>query len=115
MDGGRFLDSPWPDDLDPASVPFKTRTETVLRRAGFYDEPSRFDTLTEAEVMGWWNAGVATVADIRFVGNRAIRHHHDETDQAEPDERRARRVAVEPWAEHIWRRDPRIRPVPSEV
>lgn len=30
--------------------------------------------------MGWWNAGVATVADIRFAGNGAIRRHHDETD-----------------------------------
>lgn len=81
MDGGLILDSPWPDDLDPAAVPFRTRTETVLRRAGYYEDSTRFDTLTDAEVMGWWNAGVATVADLRFAGNRAIRQHHKDTHQ----------------------------------
>ena len=108
MDGGPLLDSLWPDDLDPSSAPFKTRTETVLRRAGFYEDPTRFNTLTEAEVLGWWNAGVATVADIRFAGNRAIRHHHDETDQRSQMNVALADVAAEPWAEHIWRRDPRF-------
>ena len=33
MESEPLLDSPWPADLDPATVPFKTRTQTVLRRA----------------------------------------------------------------------------------
>ena len=75
VDGKPILDAKWPLDLDPVTVPFKLRTETVLRRAGYLDDLTRFDTLTEAEVLGWWNAGAATVADLRFTGNRAIRRY----------------------------------------
>ena len=32
VDSGPILDEPWTADLDPAAVPFKTRSETVLRR-----------------------------------------------------------------------------------
>ena len=57
MDDAPILDAPWPPDLDPDTVPFLTRTVTILRRMGFFDDSSRFDTLTEAEVLAWWNAG----------------------------------------------------------
>jgi hypothetical protein len=30
---------------------------------GYFDDPSLFNTLTEAEVLSWWNAGAMTVAD----------------------------------------------------
>lgn len=89
-------------------MPCKTRTETVLRRTGFYGRPSRFDTLTEAEVLGWWNAGRVTVADLRLAANRTVRHHHDETDQRSQTNVALVGVAVEPWAERVWRRDPRF-------
>lgn len=108
MDSEPILDSPWPADLDPATVPFKTRTQTVLRRAGLHGVPRRFDTLTEDEVMGWWNAGVATVADLRFAGNRAIRRHVEETDERSEMNVSLASVAGEPWAEHIWHSDPRF-------
>jgi hypothetical protein len=68
-----ILDAPWPPDLDPATVPFLPRSVTVLRRMGFFGDPSRFDTLTEADVLSWINAGPKTVADIRVTGNEAIR------------------------------------------
>ena len=98
-----ILDSPWPADLDLATVPFKTRTQTVLRRAGLHADPTRLDTLTEAEVMGWWNAGAATVADLRFTGNRAIRRHVEETEQRSEMNIALAGVVAERWAEHIWR------------
>jgi hypothetical protein len=63
VDDALLLTAPWPDDLDPADVPFRTRTITILRRAGFFDDWSRFNTLTETEVLSWWNAGVGTVTD----------------------------------------------------
>ena len=63
MDDALLLNAPWPSDLDPATVPFHKRTVTILRRMGFFDDWSRFNTLTEAEVLSWWNAGVGTVAD----------------------------------------------------
>jgi hypothetical protein len=44
VDSELILDSPWPADLDPATVPFKTRTQTVLHRAGLHDDPTRLDT-----------------------------------------------------------------------
>ena len=109
MDSGPILDEPWPADLDPAAVPFKTRSETVLRRAGLYDDPERFDTLTEADVMSWWNAGAATVADIRFAGNRAIRRHHDEVDARSQLNTDLDAVASEPWTRQVWWRDPRFK------
>ena len=108
VDSEPILDSSWPADLDPAAVPFKTRTQTVLRRAGLHDDPARFDTLTEDEVMSWWNAGAATVADLRFTGNRAIRCHIEETDQRSEMNIALSAVAAEPWASHIWHRDPRF-------
>ena len=45
-----ILNTPWPSDLDPADVPFRKRSVTVLKRQGYFDDPSLFDTLTEAEV-----------------------------------------------------------------
>jgi hypothetical protein len=53
VDGTPILDAPWPPDLDPATGPFRVRTQTVLRRAGLYNGPQRFDTLAEAERLGW--------------------------------------------------------------
>jgi hypothetical protein len=32
-----LLDAPWPDDLDPATVPFLKRSVTILRRVGYFD------------------------------------------------------------------------------
>ena len=58
--------------------------------------------------MEWWNAGVATVNVIRFTGNRAIRRHHDETDQRSQMNVALGEAADEPWAPHIWYRDPRF-------
>ncbi len=63
MESDRLLAQPWPPDLNPATVPFRTRSVTILRRMGLFDDPSLFNTLTEAEVWSWWNAGVGTVAD----------------------------------------------------
>ena len=97
MDDTLLLDSPWPDDLDPATVPFLARSVTVLRRAGFFDDWTRFSTLTETEVLSWWNAGVGTVADIRTTGNAAIVNYHGAS------------LTGEPWAAQIWDRDPRFK------
>jgi hypothetical protein len=36
-----LLNHPWPPDLHPAEAGFKTRTETILRRAGYWDDPTR--------------------------------------------------------------------------
>jgi len=52
-----LLNAPWPPGLDPAAVPFRQRSVTVLRRMGYFDDPTLFNTLTEAEVRSWWNAG----------------------------------------------------------
>ena len=63
---------------DPATVPFRTRSVTMLQRMGYYDDRSRFNTLTEVEVLSWWNAGAVTVADIRNTGTEAISRYHAE-------------------------------------
>jgi len=108
VDASPLLDQPWPLDLDPADVPFRTRSVTALTRQGFFDDPSLFDTLTEAEVLSWWNAGERTVADIRATGNAAIQRHHEQAAQLGQLRVDMAVVVALPWARHIWRRDPRF-------
>ncbi len=108
MDGTPILDERWPTGLNPADIPFRTRTVTVLTRHGYFDDPSLFDTLTEAEVLSWWNAGPKTVADIRDTGNAAIRLHHEHASQLGQLRADMAAVANEPWSRHIWHRDPRF-------
>jgi hypothetical protein len=108
VDSNPILDASWPADLDPADVPFKGRSETVLRRQGFFDDPRLFDRLTVSDVAGWWNAGPSTVHDIRSTGNGAIRLHRETTELRLRIDADLAEIAMEPWAEHIWYRDPRF-------
>jgi hypothetical protein len=108
VDNARIFNTPWPADLNPAEVPFRGRTETVLRRQGFFDDPRLFDSLTEGDVAGWWNAGPATVDNIRSTGNEAIQLHHETVDLRLRIDTGLSAVAVESWAEHIWYWDPRF-------
>lgn len=103
-----LLDAPWPPDLDPATVPFNVRTVTVLQRRGLFDDWTRFNDLTEAAVLSWWNAGPVTIVDLRATGNEAIARHHKEADLLRNLEADLAAVAVEPWARHIWYGDPRF-------
>ena len=45
VDDALILNESWPDDLDPADVPFVTRSSTVPRRMGYFGDPSRFNAL----------------------------------------------------------------------
>jgi hypothetical protein len=108
VDDTPILNTSWPDDLNPADVPFNGRTETVLRRQGFYDDWLLFEGVTEAVVRSWWNAGPATVDDMRTTGNEAIRHHHETVDVRQRIDTDLAAVAQEPWAGHIWYPDPRF-------
>lgn len=107
MDNTPILDDEWPSDLDPATVPFKGRSVTVLLRQGLFDDWSGFGVLTAADVLSWWNAGPVTVDDVRVTGNEAIRRHHDEADQLRDLEVGLEAVSEEPWARHVWYHDPR--------
>jgi hypothetical protein len=108
VDSNPILDALWPADLSPADVPLNGRSETVLRRQGFYNNPSLFDGLTESNVAGWWNAGPATIQDIRSTGNDAIRLHHETAGLRLRIDIDLAAVAREPWTHHIWYRDPRF-------
>ena len=108
VDDTPILSQPWPHDLDPADVPFRKRSVTILRHMGYFDNPALFDSLTEAEVLRWWNIGVGTVADIRDTGNAAIRLHHEQAAQLPQLQRDMAVLAAESWSRHIWRRDPRF-------
>jgi hypothetical protein len=116
VDDAGILSEPWPPDLDPAPVPFRVRTVTILRRFGFFDDPALLNDVTEADVLSWVTAGVKTVADLRDTGNAAIVAHHagapERHRQAAESRRIAdelRRLAGEPWADQVWWRDPRFR------
>jgi len=59
-------------------------------------------------VLRWWNAGPSTVTDLQVTGNDAIRQHHTETDLLEQLTVDVSAMVSEPWAHHIWYRDPRF-------
>ena len=109
MDDNLLLDAPWPNDLDPATVPFLTRNVTILKRMGYYDDWSLFNTLTEAEVLSWTTAGVGTVADIRTTGSAAIVEYHGEALLLGRSVADLASLADKAWARHIWDRDPRFK------
>jgi hypothetical protein len=103
-----ILELYWPDDLDPGTVSFTTRTETVLRRRGLYDDPAGFNTLTVAEVAGWWNTGPVTIANLRTITHSAIRRHHEEAGLRARIDTVLKEVAIEPWAPQVRFWDPRF-------
>ena len=109
MDDNLLLDAPWPNDLDPATVPFLTRNVTILKRMGYYDDWSLFNTLTETEVLSWTTAGVGTVADIRTTGSAAIVEYHGEALSLGRSVADVASLADKAWARHIWDRDPRFK------
>jgi hypothetical protein len=111
-----ILDAPWPPDLDPETVPFRVRTVTILRRKGIWDDMTRLDEISEADLLSWMAAGVKTVADLRDTGNAAVATHH----AGAPERRRLaaellriadglRQLAGESWTAQVWWRDPRFR------
>jgi hypothetical protein len=103
-----ILTASWPHDLDPAAVPFARRTATILQRQGLYTNPVLLDEVTTTDVLGWWNAGPATVDDLRVTGNDAITRHHEDTGLLKELAADLSNMASEPWARHIWHQDPRF-------
>jgi hypothetical protein len=114
-----LLNRSWPEDLDPALAGFKTWTITILRRHGYWDDPTRLDTLTIDEFLALENVGPAILADLIDKGNAAIARHEN----LPPEQRRGhsvivrwdandrqklRQLADRKWAHQVWRRDPRF-------
>ncbi len=81
-----FLAEPWPGDLDPARVPFRQRTITVLKGMRLWDDMTRIDELTVDDVAGYWVTGPVTVNDLITSGNERT----SETDECSPRSRMRR-------------------------
>jgi transcriptional regulator with XRE-family HTH domain len=92
VDETLLFDAQWPDDLDPATVPFLTRSVTILRRAGFFDDWSLFDTVSEAEVLSRINAGVNTSEVGKRVGLASPTMSRYESAKRNPDSGIQRRL-----------------------
>ena len=90
-------------------MPFRKRSVTILRRMGYFDDPSLFNSLTEDQVLSWTTAGVETVADIGDTGTAAIPRHHEEVARRRQFEADLDAVSKERWTRHIWDRDPRFK------
>ena len=97
-----ILAEPWPGDLDPARVPFRQRTITVLKGMGLWDDMTRIDELTVDDIAGYWVTGPVTVNDLITSGNAAIEWHHNQPARLE-------QVTTDDWTRQIWRRDLRFR------
>jgi hypothetical protein len=72
-----ILNRPWPEDLDPAAAGFKTWTETILRRHGYWDDPTLLDTLSVDEFLALENVGAVILSDLVEKGNAAITRHEN--------------------------------------
>lgn len=113
-----LLDHPWPPDLHPAEAGFKTWTETILRRIGYWDDPTRLDDLTAEEFLRIETAGAATLADLIDKGNAAIARHEHQVDRpghsiviahwGSQEQARLRRLTRSRWPHQVWRLDPRF-------
>jgi hypothetical protein len=115
-DDAPILAAPLPPDLDPETVPFRVRTVTILRRKCIWDDMTRLDEISEADVMSWMTAGVKTVADLRETGNAAIAAHRTSAPERRRRAAESRRIADglrrltgESWTAQVWWRDPRFR------
>jgi hypothetical protein len=53
-----LLTSPWPDDLDPASVPFRKRSVTLRSRIGLINNRTNINSVTAGVVWIWCHPGV---------------------------------------------------------
>ncbi|MEN8237599.1 MAG: hypothetical protein ABFR53_00215 [Actinomycetota bacterium] len=73
----------------------------MLRRWGFYDDPTMFNALTVAEVAGWRNTGPVIIANLSTTATAAIRKHLREAEQRARVALDHRVVASEPWSEQI--------------
>ena len=96
-----ILAQAWPSDLDPARVPFRQRTITVLKGMGLWDDMTRIDELTVDDIAGYWVTGPVTVNDLITSGNEAIEWHHNQPAHFE-------QVTTDDWTRQVWRRDLRF-------
>ncbi len=106
-----ILAQAWPSDLDPARVPFRQRTITVLKGMGLWDDMTRIDGLTVDDIAGYWVTGPVTVNDLITSGNEAIEWHHNQPARLE-------QVTTDDWTRQVWRRDLRfgdLRPVSMKL
>jgi hypothetical protein len=103
-----ILAEPWPSDLDPARVPFRQRTITVLKRMRLWDDMTRIDKLSADDIAGYWVTGPVTVNDLITSGNEAIEWHHNQPARLE-------QVPTDDWTGQVWRRDLRFRDLLPDV
>ena len=103
-----ILAEPWPGDLDPARVPFRKRTITVLKGMGLWADMTRIDELTVDDIAGYWVTGPVTVNDLITSGNEAIDWHHNQPARLE-------QVTTDDWTRQVWRRDLRFGDVLPDV
>ena len=103
-----ILAEPWPGDLDPARVPFRQRTITVLKGMRLWDDMTRIDELTVDDIAGYWVTGPVTVNDLITSGNEAIEWHHNQP-------ARLKQATTNDWTRQVWRRDLRFRDLLPDV
>jgi len=96
-----ILAQAWPSDLDPARVPFRQRTITVLKGMRLWDDMTRIDERTVDDIAGYWVTGPVTFNDLITSGNKAIEWHHNQPARLE-------QVTTDDWTRQVWRRDLRF-------
>ena len=97
-----ILAQPWPPDLDPKRVPYRTRTITTLQRMGAWDDPARFAELNIDEVAAYWVTGPVTITDLVNTSEAAIGWHLNESREL------ASVAQDESWTRQVWHRDRRF-------
>lgn len=110
----RALAGPWPQSLDPALLPWSSRTRNCLRKKGLLTDVSRLSLLTYGELLRMNAMGVVSVLDFACIAETAVHAGVvpcSAVDGNTDDEKYAAVLldAIDaPWSPQISNQDPRF-------
>src|ERR1017187_2655395 len=108
----QVLVGPWPRSLDPALLPWSTRTRNCLKNSGLLTDTHRLSTLTYRQLVSINAMGVASVLDFACVAEVAIHAGEQTASTSFEGGTGYATVLLEaidaPWSSQVSPQDPRF-------
>jgi hypothetical protein len=103
------LTRPWPVGLDPASVPWTTRTKNCLARVGALSDRNLLAHLTFGDLYNISGMGTASVVDFTTIGEAAIDLFESDANKQDKQVSEAlTAISDEQWIDTVMPDDPRF-------